>query len=176
MLIKTFITAASLLGVFVYQAPAQTKGANMDATKQTALKVQRSLDKYVVIHDALFGADSWLQAARKTIEPMDFPRYAKELGAIRTDLSGCLRQIKQHGPQSTPVARESTRSLSSYTEALLATVTILEGMLTKLARKSKEPDFYPAAEYKADIQRYAASVDTYSSAGKELNAVFRKLP
>lgn len=150
----------------------QANEAGIVAQMQTVGDV---LGRYIEIHDQIF-APGIIRTLRRAIpipgifERVPFDDHSARLHNLRLTLEGVSEDIQASGARS-PLHDP----LSSYCEALRATVHHLELISSRLYAKSDDPGAYESDAYRRDCVAYERSILEYRRAGEALNRALRPL-
>jgi len=126
-------------------------------------QVQAILDRYIVVHDKIFGF-----SLRKVIpipgifRPIDFGQHFRELDSLASaleEVSICTRH-----------RAELPEVFHQYVIALLRTIQFLRYICNRLYDKSEgDLQSYKMNQYKSDVAIYEGLVDKYCLLGSKFN-------
>lgn len=124
-------------------------------------EVHRILERYIVIHDAIFKF-SWREIIPipGLFKPIKFGQHVADLNSLISSLdklSTCL--LKVGVPEI----------FNQYILALLDTVRFLRDMCKRLYDKSQGDQSYTKDQYKSDMAIYERFVNKYRSLGSAMN-------
>lgn len=132
-------------------------------------QVHSILDRYIVIHDAIFKF-----SLRKAIpipgvfKPIDYGKHLGQLDALVSELQDIAKS-------TTNITTVQKNVFLQYIVALQDTMQFLRDMCRRLYEKSQgDLSSYTQRQYKSDVNKYEMLVKNYRELGTKLNAVIRK--
>jgi hypothetical protein len=143
-------------------------GKCMSGLPSEIYQVNSILDRYIVIHDAIFKF-----SLRKAIpipgvfKPIDYWQHLRVLDALVSELQEIV--------ESTTNITTVPNVFQQYIGALQGTMQFLRDMCRRLYEKSHgDLRSYTQGQYKSDVTKYEMLVKNYRELGTKLNEVIRK--
>lgn len=144
--------------------------------KEIALKINKLLSEYIIIHDEVFKF-SW----RKVIplpfifKAIDFRDLHKRAGEIISDLRQCNNDISEILNEVPDKENRFAQFLSKYCLVLINTVSILKEILHQLYLKSENSGDYSPSKHNNLSKEYDEAVKKYYAMGNRLNKLHTEL-
>ncbi len=141
----------------------------MSEYRADATEVFGLLQQYLAIHKRIFKSSlKELGSAFGVSAPTPY----RELAADLEGIIAALRKIRQRLSPNKTGADGGAASLRLYIDALVDTVTALNGVVTRLADNMAGMQKYSRREYRAEVKAYNELVRAYTALGWKLNEHF----
>ncbi len=151
---------------------------NKEQIVELSWNVNDLLSQYVTIHDDIFKTSMRHAIPIPGIfKAIDFGAHLAKVENIIPELENCDNKIKSLTENTSSQEREYLDLLSSYTGALIETVSRLKIVVGALYAKSQNfaNSNYNWKNYKSDLAKYEQSVQDYIAIGGRLNELFEKI-
>jgi hypothetical protein len=160
----------------------QGTGSLIDELVSLAEDVNRTLTKYIRVHDDIFGASVWTSLRRAIPIPgifqaIPYPQHAATLAQARAALDEARQNLSYRGRRIPPgtLPSQFAAELGEYSEALNDSVSRLHEICTRFANQAAGGAGPTWTQYQGKLQEYDRSRRHYVVLGERLNRTYKSL-